>query len=417
MATLNGTSFITEPLTILASREDLVSIIDNLEEKTLSDLDLSGIDCSGISFDEFTIKNVVFSRFQDSSDTRHTISMVSFKNASLENVCFAQSELSRCNFDGAVIQNADFFFSTLLFCRFRDAVGYCLDFRYSSIESCSMSTSTIVMSDFYMAVFSGSTSFVNSSFKYCSLTSATFNGNCITMDNLRSLSSADEIVNKPNISSELKTLLSRNDSNVFLIQDDYTLYHRFNHIPNWNRRNPCSSTSHLNTAEKNDITLESKQFISKESMQQYRVLSGLYTGMGLFKDSNRAYRMTKRKELEHYWLSVRVAFKKHNYCKCFSNVLKCTGPLIVKSLGYGYKWSIIVVWFLTLIIGYSIYHYASTASKYIDSLTGSMNNSMGPNPEFIARINEFIGSIEPTIGTLLIGFLGFVIANKIRNNS
>lgn len=44
-------------------------------------------------------------------------------------------------------------------------------------------------------------------------------------------------------------------------------------------------------------------------------------------------------------------------------------------------------------------------------------NSMDPYEQFIQRINEVAGSLEPAIGTLLIGFLGFVIANRIRNNS
>lgn len=408
-------SFVTGNLTKVANRAALTSIIKS-GSKSLYNYDLSGVDCSGMDFQNYSIKNVVFGRFSESQDRRHPISRVSFKNATLENVSFAQCELSRCNFDHATIQGGDFFYSVLHFCRFRDLLGYALDFRYSQIANCSLSTGTFVMCDFYMADFVGATAFLDSHFKYCSLTSATFRGNCLNMDNLAAfeIKTGQET---ETCSDEFKKLLAEQRRDNYSIQDDYKLYKTFYHMHDWNRRNPCGEFSELNIGEKEDDELVSRISIAKEAQQFYSELSGTYTGKGLFKDSNKAYRMAKRKELEYYRLSAKKDFKDKNTLSGIKYCLKCSGPLLSKILGYGYKWSIIVIWFIVLVLGYSLYHYLRTRALFADSLTGSMNNAMGPNQEFIIRLNEFIGSLEPTIGTLLIGFLGFVIANKIRNNS
>lgn len=407
-------SFVTGELHVVQSREELESLL--LEHPScLTDCDLSNVDCSQINFDDYTIKNVVFSRYSNNSESKRTLSLLSFKRASLENVCFAQSELIRCNFDGAVLQRVDLFFSTLYYCRFRDAFGYCLDFRYSQIDSCSMSTATMVFCDFYMANFKGTTSFLQSHIMYSSLTSATFEGSCMTMDNLKSV--VVPLEEKRPYCDELRSILAQQHKDVFLIQDDFKMYHRFYHIPNWNRGNPCGEFSYLNAQEEDEKPLESKEFIAKEAMHFYTNLSGLYSGKGLFRDSNRAYRMTKRKELESKWLSAKIAFSKGKIGAGLRKCVSCIGPLIVKALGYGYKWSVIVLWFILLVFGYSIYHFSVNETSYLSSLTGSINNSIGPYYDFIKQINNIIGSIEPTLGTLLIGFLGFVIANRIRNNS
>ena len=141
-------SFVTGTLHVIKTREELSSLLTD-EPKTLTNCDLSNIDCSNIPFDGYTIKNVVFSRHSENTEQKHSLSMLSFKGATLENVSFAQSELNRCNFDGAVLQKVDFFYSTLCYCRFRDTIGYCLDFRYSQIDCCSMSGATMAFCDSY----------------------------------------------------------------------------------------------------------------------------------------------------------------------------------------------------------------------------------------------------------------------------
>lgn len=412
-------SFVSGTLRVIKTREELEALL--LENtNSLTDCDLSNIDCSYLPpFDGMTIKNVVFSRHSAKTEQKHSLAMLSFKGANLENVSFAQSELNRCNFDGAVLQRVDFFYSTLCYCRFRDTIGYCLDFRYSQIDCCSMSGATMAFCDSYMACFKGSTSFHKSHFLYSSLTSATFEGCCLTMDNLKSV--AIPLDKEGPFCADLRSILSQELKDVFLVQDDYKMYHHFYTIPDWNRGNPCGEFSPLNPME-GKKELESQQFIANESMHFYATLSGLYSGKGLFRDSNLAYRMTKRKELESKWLSAKIAFskgeKKQRKVRLgLRHCASCIGPLIVKALGYGYKWSFIVFWFVLLVFGYSIYHFSLNEISYLSSLTGSLNNSIGPYFDFIKQIDAIIGSIEPTLGTLLIGFLGFVIANKIRNNS
>ena len=419
---LNGFAgaFVTKPFRVVQSREELIDILYHVkqsDERILENYDLSHVDCSNIDgFEGLTIKNVIFSHYREDTSKR-SLSLISFVGSSLENVCFAHSELIRCNFDGAIIQGGDFFFCLLSYCRFRGVMGYCLDFRYSQIASCSMSTCKMVMCDFYMAEFRGSTAFVDSHFMYCSLTSATFSGNCLTMDNLSSVALHPEEKKSDNWPTVFKNVLSRSHRDVNLVQDDINVYQQFAKKTNWIRINPCGDESSLAPDGTIDKPLECKIYIADEARKLYTVLSGIYTGKGLFKDSNRAYRMAKRKELEYSWLSARRDFRDKNIWLGVKSLCKCISPLISKSLGYGYKWSIIVLWFVILVFGYSLYSYLTVHGNYLSSLTGSMNNSMGPYEQFIQRINEVAGSLEPAIGTLLIGFLGFVIANRIRNNS
>jgi uncharacterized protein YjbI with pentapeptide repeats len=418
-------SFVSRPFLAINSREELETIIRNAQQsddKTLINYDLSNVDCSRMNFDGLTIKNVLFSRYRE-DDTKHTITLASFVGAKMERVCFRHAELIRCNFDDAVIEGGDFFFSILNYCRFRNTIGYCLDFRYSQIDNCSLSASTLVMCDFYMTDFKGATAFSDSHFMYCSLTSATFSGNCPTMDNLSSrvIDFHDEESTNKNkkalCSEELIGILSSRYNDVNIIQDNYELYSLFYHYPNWERNNPCGRKSDFNPAEKNEHKEKSKITTVEESKQLYSTLSGIYTGKGLFRDSNRAYRMAKKKELEHSWLSAKLAFKDKKFGEGLRYLGRCISPLVAKSMGYGYKWSVIVLWFIVLVLGYSIYGYIKVHGDYLNNLTGSLNNSMGPYQSFIERINEIIGCLEPALGTLLIGFLGFVIANRIRNNS
>lgn len=418
MATL---SFVSEELKLISSFSELNDYINESGGRILKNLDLSNVDCSGMKFDDYEIENVIFSHYSDKTDKKKRLSMVSFVRATLKNVSFAQSEMLRCNFDEAKLFSIDFFYSSLYYCRFRSVKGFLLDFRYSNLENCSMSTSLMVLCDYYMTNFGGSTSFLDSHYLYCSLTASSFQGNCMTMDNLSSIALSKEDIpfSDDGEYSYLYKFLIRRHKDINIVQDCYELYKAFESVPGWNKINPCGSHSYLNKNEKNLDELGSRIFIAREAMLRYSWLGGLYSGKGLFKDSNRAYRMSKIRELEYLRLSSKKAMKGPN-----PNIklhiryrLKSLGPLFSRFMGYGYKWSIIALWFVLLILGYSLYHFIRNSYSYMNSLTGSMNNSMGPNLEFISTLNEVIGSIEPAIGTLLVGFLGFVIANKIRNNS
>ena len=47
----------------------------------------------------------------------------------------------------------------------------------------------------------------------------------------------------------------------------------------------------------------------------------------------------------------------------------------------------------------------------------SLNNTLGPFDKFTSSVGEWCGSMQSTVGILLVGFMGFIIANRIRNNA
>jgi len=232
----NDLSFVTTiNITTIQSREELDRLVSQkkVSNEPLEDYDLSEIDPSQINFDGLTIENVVFSRYRNDLEPRN-LSLLSFKGATLKNVSFAHSELIRCNFDDAVLQKVDFFFSNLHYCRFRKANGYCLDFRYSQINNCSISEVTMVFCDFYMTNIRGSTSFHRSHIMLSSLTSATFEESCMTMDNLKFVS--DSLNNKQY--DGLEPILAKKHKDVYLVQDDFIIYNKFRNIDDrWLEKN------------------------------------------------------------------------------------------------------------------------------------------------------------------------------------
>jgi len=76
-------------------------------------------------------------------------------------------------------------------------------------------------------------------------------------------------------------------------------------IDGWKRMTPCGVHSSLDDQDNSVIT---EEFIAKEAMQLYTNLSGLYSGKGLFRDSNRAYRMSKKKRAK-----IQTALSKNGY--------------------------------------------------------------------------------------------------------
>lgn len=394
----------------------------------LKDLDFSGVDYTTVKHKDFTgwvIENVIFSKPSIEKDEKTIMSGFSFVGAKLERVVFAQAKLIRCNFDTAdlvaiennldkvapkkneemraylntckqiaeeqrntylqtTIDKVDFFFSDLILCRFRDTRMYAVDFRYSIIKDCTLRESHITYGDFYSCNFKGTTTFQKSNFINCSITNAIFEENCIRMNNIKSGILQAHI-------------------------DDYR--NMVNTYPRWCRYNPCMNfSSMLHDSDVNGLRIYS------EAKEVYKQLSGIYAGKGLNRDSNYAYKAYKNLDLKHNCLSFCDNIKKGNLKKCLINIIAIGGDLLTMALGYGFMGRAVLFWFVVL-VGFFTYLCYDKVNNAEESISFSLSNSLGPFDPYYRVVHGIMPSIESVIGILLVGFLGFVIANKIRNDS
>lgn len=469
-------SFIdNEKLRRVDTLEELQSIIEKScyidkkgrKRKHLKDLDLSNVDVSKVrrDFDGWEIENVVFSRIQQDTPEKKTIFGLSFVGAHLHKVSFVQACLVRCNFDtkdsDAIKKNiskiaptdalksdeqscqtscdtttntetsskhsevpefkdyykviwkpdsdsptkmeeVDFFMSELDMCRFRNTCAIAVDFRYSHVRDCSMSESKFWGSDFYFCSFQGATNFIDSEFVLCSFTNSVFENNCIRMQNIPS------------------GILQENcEAYTYVISE----------FPTWIRLNPCLNFSSLNHEESKGNKKLSKKYLKRESAEFYKQMSGMYAGKGLNRDSNKAYKKSKQNERKYHCYEMRESIKEKAVKRSIKNFFILSKDWATASFGYGYRWQAAVVWFAILILVYGGIYYFATEFKFggfaswglpkkiEEALSYSFNNSLGPFNELAEIVGLLLASCQTAFGMLLMGFLGFIIANNIRNDS
>jgi uncharacterized protein YjbI with pentapeptide repeats len=413
----------TSPLTVIYNVEDLRSQIALCRAKKipLSNLDLSNVEIRDIDMSGIEIVDVVFNSYDVTQSDYKSIRNISFKGSKLTRVSFAQCFLERCNFDNdeptlkefakhpqksvddvkTIINEADFFMCRWDSCRLRRSEVNVADFRYSEFINCSLGGCCINLGDFYMAAFKGTTNFTDSIFVRCSITNAVFENDLIRMKGIRQL--AQEC--------------HEDYSNIII-----------GHA-NWYKQNPCADFSHLKESEDKGQTIKSKADIHQEASIVYAQLSGLYAGKGFFKDSNLAYEKAKRNEaLARYYEMI------NEFCILFSrnrgekigdiithigkDILTLFKFSICWTLGFGYKLKNVVLCITALIIGYTLLFHIKSAAEYpwYNELAYSLNNTIGPYEKFMEVVDVWLSSIQTTIGILLIGFAGFVIANRVRSN-
>lgn len=392
-------------LTVLDSREELEKLLQL--HKSLKGYDLSLIDLKDLDFSDFELEDVVFNYFDVERKERKEIFNVNFKGCTMNRVSFAHCSFCRCNFDSyseklnheeeeitedphpTNMSECDFFFCEFENCRFKNTKMSVVDFRYSSFTDCSMGCVKVQYGDFYMTAFHGTTNFLDSVFSLCSLTNATFDNHCLLMENIDRL-----------------------------IQEDYERYIKiFIRKKNWFKQNPCGNISKLKNANGKDGKLEVKIYISKEAKFIYTTLSGLYSGKGLFRDSNKAYSKAKKCEAQYYKLLQKKAWKRKECWSWLKNVFRWVGPVYVMLKGYGYKFWPVMAWFAVLIVVCWMILWFTKDLSWYDSLAASICNSIGTGSQDFDRLKPVLASFERFMGILLIGLLGFVWANKIRNNS
>lgn len=414
-------------LRVINKIDDLKSIITQCRENNtpLAKLDISNIEIKNIDMSGLEITDVIFNTFDVAQANYKLIYNVSFKGAKLTRVSFAHCSLERCNFDNdeptlkelikqkeivltetlkdskTIINEADFFMCRWDSCRLRKTEVNIADFRYSEFINCSLGGCHINLGDFYMTAFRGTTNFTDSIFMHCSITNAIFENDLIRMKG----------INK-------------------LVQECYKDYSNviIGH-KNWYKQNPCADFSHQNDNEDKGHNVKSKAYTHLEASVVYAQLSGLYAGKGFFKDSNHAYEKAKRNEAwaKYYDLvneccNIITRFRNKrknvsisNICKDFYALLKFA---IFWVLGFGYKLTNIVLCIVSLVVGYSLLFHIKSEQKdpWYNELAYSLNNTIGPYEKFMEVVDIWLSSIQTTIGILLVGFAGFVIANRVRSN-
>ena len=411
-------SFISEDITSFKTVKDLTELREKVAEcrktgKSFSKYNLTNLgDIKCVCFDGLTIEDVVFCRFCPTREKRPLLFQLSFVGAHLERVSFAHANLLQCNFDTregtddyeekiATLNRVDFFYSELHYCRFRKTKSIFVDFRYSCVDNCTMGEFNVDLGDFYFCNFKGCTSFVDSHFENCSFTCATFENACIRMKNIAK----------------------------GIVQENSEKYHSmflYNDSVRWNRYNPCSSFSCMNHHFKDKDKTKSNAFIAGEAMNFYKQMSGIYAGKGLNRDSNKAYEkrvLEERKYCKYKMqeLSAGVAEKDDHswwyYWRCY------IATWMTQSIGYGFKWVGPCIWFTILVILFwGIYQLTERLEVLnmpdsVQHLGFSLNNALGPFQEYYEVVNVLLSALQSTIGIILVGFLGFIMANKIRNNS
>ena len=437
-------SFIDESKLVILSTGEFIATIKSIKKfglpHILKNLDLSEVDFLYAAdkvemiFEGWKIANVIFSRFNPKYREKKHLHGISFKGAEMNGVGFAQAFLDRCNFDSfeeksAILENIDFFFSEFSYCRFRGCNMNMVDFRYAKVSDCSMNKTIVTYGDFYYCDFMGCTAFVGSEFSECSFTNTVFEHQVIRFESIK-----------------------------HILQDDVNNYMKIILNSNWQRYNPCGKRGY--DLEKKESCLIEKD-IREEAIEMYKQLSGIYAGKGLNKDSNAAYKEMKKKELRKSWQNIResvcglllllvlmglLIYKLVGHINC-TVVLSCLGVyllyllydcikdrikkvlrhigkeiediyemlsgLLTFLMGYGYKWvNVIIVFVLLIFIGAAGYKNYDNCS-WKDALNDSFNNIIG-----IAQKDcwGMFAGIHHLLGVLLIGYLGFIFANKMRNN-
>lgn len=372
--------------------EQLFNVIKEARDSNtlyLNNLDLTKCELRNIDLRDFTLENVIFSSHNPEEENPKVIFNVSFENAKLNGVSFSHSKQKQCNFDSATLFNVDYFFSEFYVCRFRAATVQLSDFRYTAIVNCSLSSCSFIECDFYMCGFKGTTTLNDTILKNCSITDAVFENNIIRIDNIKSL-----------------------------LQENYDTYLRV--LENTTNRihNPLNPTAY--TIHNHDLApdkrKEKESKIAAESAEVYLTLSGIYQGKGYTRDSNKAYKYANDWRLRHYFLEVRNNPYSVDTLMNILHILKYSG---IALLGYGYQWwKVCLLFLIVALIGGCYMHYCVPDMDIVEAYARGLNNSMGPQDSFAERVGNFLySSTHSAFGLLIIGFLGFILANKVRNNS
>jgi len=338
---------------------------------------LAGWDLSSINLHGLTLRNIVFSNFHENKFTN--LSNAIFRGCTFEDVKFSGATLFRTDFRD---------------CKFK----WC-DFRYIRCSQSTFQDSHFYGCDFYRANFEDYSLFEGTKMVGVSLFMANLQGAGLRRDNL-----GDK-----------------------LLQEDKKLFEEFHH-------------HFLNVSEKSIIDYLAKRH--DEAMKIYRNLTGLWTSQGFFQDASWAYVKSKRNEKLTY--SPRFSSRVYKTISGETSASKKILSSFLVALRYFPKF--VLYWIIDLICGFgeslgrliasilvlllgSAFVYWSLGSLksldgtvyigFLDYLIFSIGNLTATDfGRFIAssKLTEVLIAIQALLGISMVGLLGFILGNKIRNS-
>jgi uncharacterized protein YjbI with pentapeptide repeats len=351
-------------------------LLKKLEEQTITGLDLTNFD--------FIQNNVNFCGKQlegvDFSDNQ-TLKNVLFRKAVLIDCKFERSGIDACDFTEAEIRGtgdakyASFKDAKIYKTKFRNAVIDVCDFRYADIEDCTLQGAYLKYTDFYRTAFKGITVFQDCKIESSSLNYISFETFCITSDNLK-----------------------KNQAGASLVQENEAVYKDF--LGKWIRLDNV----------KNEMSIIEGGLGTRyaEAERIYRQFSALWEGRGHNRDAEWAYVHGKRMERN------RLLFESPNHK--FKNRFKAVINFITDIfLGYGTSLSRVLTTYLLLIVLFGFIYKIMSPANIGSCLYLSLGYIIGVRNSALPAI-ETLSMLQTGIGMLLTGFMGFIVANKIRKS-
>lgn len=374
-----------------------------IAQKHLEDLDLYDIDINGKDFTGCTIINVIFSKEKQKD---RIISNAIFKNAKLKNVDFSDAQLQNIQFDNAemdscsfqiyskdnlvpTIKKVSFAEAIINKCRFRSSIIEWSDFRYAEIANTTFEGSNIAFCDFYRAHFSKINIFNKAIIATSSLNYTLFEGT---------------IIRKSNI------------ANGIILQQDENNYKKF--LVEWKENGPgVRKTTAKAKWEPSDLSNELIA-MPEHAENIFKSLNALWAGHGFLGDANWAYvegRRAERKRLRNELKLTTVKPKERRakkrkilwnyFCDC--------------SFGYGESiFKIIRAYIFIIAIFACLLYFIVPLNSIMYSFLCSFFNMIAQTPAELKSGSigtTILNVIQSSLGILMTGIFGFVIANKIRN--
>jgi uncharacterized protein YjbI with pentapeptide repeats len=351
-------------------------LLKKLQEKTITGLDLTHFDFiqNNVNFSDKQLEGVDFSDNQ-------TLKNVFFRKAILIDCKFERSGIDACDFTEAEIKGtgaakyASFKDAKIYKTKFRDAVIDVCDFRYADIEDCTLQGAYLKYTDFYRTAFKGITVFQDCKIESSSLNYISFETFCFISDNLK-----------------------KNQAGASLVQGDEDVYKDF--LGKWVRLDNV----------KNEMSVIEGGLATRyaEAERIYRQFSALWEGRGHNKDAEWAYVHGKRMERKRLWFE-----EKSN---TFKNKFKAAINLIIDIfLGYGTRLSRVATTYLLIIALFGCIYKALSPQDISACLTLSLGYIIGVRNPSVPAV-ESLSMLQTGIGMLLTGFMGFIVANKVRKS-
>jgi uncharacterized protein YjbI with pentapeptide repeats len=359
-------------------KEEIMSdeLLNKLQEKTIKDLDLTKFDFTEnpVDFTGKTLENVDF------SDNK-TLKDISFNSAVLIDCKFERSYLDSCDFAYAQIKGtgdakyASFKDSKIYKTKFREAVIETCDFRYTETRDSTFQEARLKYTDFYRTAFKGITVFKDCKIESSSLNYISFDAFCITQDNL-----------------------VKNKSGATLVQENDEVYRDF--LSKWIRKDISKNTM--------SIIEDGLAHKFNEAENIYRQFSALWEERGHNEDADWAYIQKKRMERKFLWHEC-PGNKFVNRLRAFANLL------LDWFLGYGTSMVKVFFTYVLTILVFGVVYKVLLPENIGVCLRMSISYAIAAGSPAYPQI-ETLSIIQTGLGMLLTGFLGFVVANKVRKS-